>query len=61
MNHIGEARLGEDRSILITFEGRKLRLRRDDVHEVLHGNQVAAQAWEVPVVPVNQTRLAVTA
>lgn len=61
MTHIGEARLGEERSICLTIEGRKFRIRREDLHEVLHGNQAAAQVWEVPVVPVHQTRLVVEA
>ena len=61
MSHIAEAQLGEDRSIVFFIDGRKFRMRRDCIHEVIHGNQAAAQVWEVPVIATNQTRLEVTA
>lgn len=61
MNHISEVRLGEDRCLFFMIDGRKFRVRRDDIHAVIHGDQAAAQIWEVPVVPTTQTRLAVTA
>jgi len=61
MTHIAEARLGENRSIFFLIDGRKFRMRRDSLHEVIHGNQAAAEIWEEPVIPINQTRLEVTA
>jgi hypothetical protein len=49
---------GDLSSLIITLdEGRKLKLRRDDVHNVLIGNQKAAQVWEIPNVPEDQSRL----
>ena len=60
-SHIADARLGEERSVYFLIEGRKYRMRCEDIHNVLHGNQAAAQIWEVPVLPTPQTRLAVEA
>ena len=56
--HIGRLEKGDLPSLIITLDdGRKLKLRREDVQNVLNGNQKAAQVWEIPNVPENQSRL----
>lgn len=60
--HIGRMEKGDLTSLIITLdEGRKLKIRREDVHNVLIGNQKAAQVWEIPNVPEDQSRLGVAA
>jgi|GEM_PF-6616776 len=60
-SHIGRMEKGDITSLIITLDdGRLLRLRREDVKNILFGNQKAAQVWEIPQTAKDQARLAVS-